>query len=140
MTPNEIDLVSIALIAVETNEPVDNVAARFGDDVVVDDIGMRSVPATVAADFFARRARAAERRKQLLAERFAAASKSPAPVGVPAVDGLSAIETMMAADDFQTPSEEFGMVRKPNFLADELAAGQRHLVEAQKAARRKGKE
>ena len=53
---DENQLVPLALIALEVGEPMELVAHRFGDAVVLDDIGMRAVPAAVAREFFAARA------------------------------------------------------------------------------------
>ncbi|HUG08481.1 MAG TPA: hypothetical protein VMP13_06260 [Acidimicrobiia bacterium] len=55
-TPIESDLVPLGLIAVETGESVDRIAHRFGEAVMLDDVGMRAVSASVAREFFAERA------------------------------------------------------------------------------------
>jgi hypothetical protein len=46
------ELVPLVLIAAEVGEPVELVVHRFGDDVQLDDVGMRVVSAAVARRFF----------------------------------------------------------------------------------------
>jgi hypothetical protein len=58
------------------------------------------------------------------AEKVAAADRTPVAVGVPAGEGLTAFETMVAAPDYQTIQDELGLP-KPNFLDEELAEGRR---------------
>ena len=55
-THDPIELVPVALIAVEVGERPDVIAHRFGDVLVLDDIGMRAVPVDAARRFFAERA------------------------------------------------------------------------------------
>jgi hypothetical protein len=56
------------------------------------------------------------------------AEREPIVVGVPAVEGLSAFESMIAAAGYTSVNAEFGRPR-PTFLDDERAAGQRQLAE-----------
>lgn len=53
----------------------------------------------------------------------AAAQKAPVPAGVPAVEGATAFESLIAAGGVVTPAQEFGRHPAPNFLDEELAAG-----------------
>ena len=53
---------------------------------------------------------------------------------MPAIDG-SPYEAMVAAGGVVLPSEEFGRPR-PNFLEEELAAGQRESAEQRRAVAR----
>jgi hypothetical protein len=84
-----------------------------------------------------------ERLARIAAEHAAraAAAVAPVPAGIPALEGGSPLQSIMANDPgYQTVAEEFGRP-KPNFLAEELEAGARQQaaaraeIEARKAAR-----
>jgi hypothetical protein len=64
------------------------------------------------------------------------ARKAAVPAsGVPAIEGMDAHESMMAAPDYTTVRQEFGR-EPPNFLEEELARGQREAAAKQAALRR----
>lgn len=108
MSKNEaevIDLVQLALIAIEVGETVDAIAHRLGEAVVLDDIGLRSIPVDVARQFFAQRAEQKAQMQQRHAESVRrlkeAEAKRPRFQGIPAPAGAplgSALEVMMAAE------------------------------------------
>jgi hypothetical protein len=75
------------------SEPLEDLAGRFGDDVALDDVGLRCVPVDVARRLLDERRTWWERfdeDRRRLAEQ---AKREPIVVGVPAVEGLSAVET-----------------------------------------------
>lgn len=55
-TPEPAGLVPLVLIAVEVDEPVEHVVDRFSDEIVLDDVGMRAIPAAAARQFLTERA------------------------------------------------------------------------------------
>ena len=66
-------------------------------------------------------------REARLAEEWAskaATREEPAPVGIPAVEGASALQSMMASPGYTSLHDELGRP-KPNFLDETLAEGQR---------------
>lgn len=126
------DLVPIALIALEIGGSVDRLVRRFGAEVVVDDVGMRAVPAETARRFFAERAEREARIAEANAQRPKASV--PVPAGVPAVEGAqTGFESLVAQPGYTTPAEEFGRPR-PNLLDEELAEGRRRTAEAKEKA------
>ena len=137
----ELDLVQLALIATEAGETVDRLAHRFGDDVVLDDIGMRAVPASAARGFFAERAEQkadmAARQKRRQAQ--LAARPRPAVVGVPAKDGLDPVAAMTSQDPaYTTPSQDFGPNRgnpRQEFMDEMLDDGRRAMAAMREKAR-----
>jgi hypothetical protein len=137
------ELVPLVLIALEVDEPVELVADRLGEAVQLDGVGMRAVPAEVVRQFLIERSEQAARMAEQ-SRRLQQAHK-PLPVGrgVPALsDDASPFESLMAGDPSHvSPAEEFGQRPKPNFLAEELEAGQRkQLAEQAEIAARKGKD
>lgn len=79
-----------------------------------------------------REARLAEDQRRLHEE--IAQKHRVVPIGLPGREDLSAFEVMMAADDYTTVRDELGNPR-PNFLEEELMAGQRAQAEAREKAR-----
>ena len=57
-----------------------------------------------------------------------AARRDPIPAGLPAVEGLSAFESLVAAGGVVTPTQEFGRP-KPNFVVEEIEAGRKQAAE-----------
>ena len=51
----EAELVPLALIALEVDEPIELVADRLGEAVQLNDVGMRAAPAEVARQFLVER-------------------------------------------------------------------------------------
>jgi hypothetical protein len=129
----EQELVSLVLIALEVDEPIELVADRLGDAIQLDDVGMRAVPAEVVRRFLSDRAEQEARQGAEHARRTAASVPVPAG-GVPALsDDASALESLMAADGSHlSPAEEFGRP-KPNFLEEAIEAGQRKQLAEQAA-------
>jgi hypothetical protein len=127
----EFELVPVVLIALELGEPVELVTDHLGDAVQLDDLGMRAVPASVAKEFLAGRAEQAARIEDQGRRLLEAQAPTPVAVGVKAVEGLDAHESLMSAPGYTTVKEEFGRP-SPTFLEDALAEGQR--AEAEKRA------
>jgi hypothetical protein len=65
-------------------------------------------------------------------------SSPPVLAGIPAREGLSAIETMMGQPSYTTPHAEFGRP-KPDFLVEELEKGARQQAAARAHAEAVGK-
>jgi hypothetical protein len=138
------ELVPLVLIAAEVGEPVELVAHRFGDDVQLDDVGMRVVSAAVARRFFTALAEQEARMQEQdrISQERASRDASLVGGGVPALsDDASPLESLLAGDrSYSSPAEEFGQWAKPNFLVEELEAGQRRqAAEREAIRRRKGK-
>jgi hypothetical protein len=132
---DENELVPLALIALEVDEPVELVADRLGDAVRLDDVGMRTIPAAVAREFLAGRAEQAARMEDQARRLQESLESLPVPAGLPAQEGLTPLESLMSADPaYSTPYDEFGGRERPNFLAEELEAGARRLAAAQAEA------
>lgn len=53
---------------------------------------------------------------------------------MPAVEGMSPFESMVAAGGVISPEQEFGGRPKPRFLQDELEAGARAIAEEKREA------
>lgn len=131
------------LIAAEVDEPVELVADRLGDAVQLDDIGMRAVPAAAAREFLAGRAEQAARMEDQFRRLQESLEPSPVARGVPAQEGSTPLESLMAADStYATPYDEFGGRPKPRFLQEELEAGARQqaAARAEAAARKAARE
>lgn len=129
----ETELVPLALIALEVDEPTELVADRLGEAVQLDDVGMRAVPAEVARRFLTERAEQTARMEEQ-SRRLQELEAPPVPAGIPAIEGATPMASVMAADPgYVRPSEEFGFA-KPNFLAEELEAGARQLAAARAEA------
>jgi hypothetical protein len=93
------DLIPLSSLSAEGLGPVDALARQLAGLVQRDDIGRRAIPRDVARDLLAARAAAEERQRmqrQRRAEERAKRRPRP-PRGVPAVDGMSAYESMLAA-------------------------------------------
>jgi hypothetical protein len=125
----ESDLIPLALVAAEVGETVDRMAYRFGDEVETDDVGMRSISASVARRFFTERAEQRARQEEQQRQRAGQKAQKPVVVGVPAVEGASAYESMLAATGLVTPDQEFGRREAPRFLEEALEAGARAVAE-----------
>ena len=103
---------------------------RFGDDVVLDDIGMRAVPASAVRGFFAERA---EQKRRLEAQRRRRqeemAERRPVLAGIPAKDGMDAVAAMTSQDSaYTTPQQDFGINRgnpRQELMDDLFAEGQK---------------
>jgi hypothetical protein len=143
----ELDLVQLALIAVEVGETVGALAHRFGDAVVTDDIGLRAVSAAEAREFFseraAHRARSEEAHRQRAAEIERKYPKVRV-VGVPAKEGATPFESLLAsADEYVTPAQEFGFGQggvATELLEAELAKGRRAAEERRRLIDERAKE
>jgi hypothetical protein len=92
-------VVTLAELAAEGLGTIDALARQLAGLVVLDDIGRRAVPREVARRLLEERAAAEERRREerrRRAEELARRQPRP-PRGVPAVEGMSAYESMLAA-------------------------------------------
>ena len=111
---------------------------EMGIRTVVDPAGRKAIPTIAARRLLA----ALRRRDELFAEDHArrsaeSAAKYPLPstAGVPAVEGMTPFESLVAAGVVTvTPEQEFGGREKPRFLQDALEAGARADAEAKREA------
>jgi len=109
-----------------------------GIDVMSDDLGRpsiaRSVVGAMVREHASQQKLQTERAALRAAEQAEAERLVPVPAGMPARDGLSAIETLMTSDDYQSPRDEFGNPRV-DWLADELEKGAAARAEEQALAK-----
>ena len=130
--------IPITHLALDIDEPIEGWLSFLAErrvQVFDDALGRPSVPRYVLRDLIGER----RERGAWLAEEAAAKAAmhdEPLPVGIPALEGATAYETMMSAIG-TSPAEEFGSRPRPNFLAEELEAGQRHAAAAREAVRRR---
>jgi hypothetical protein len=121
---------------------VDGIAK--GDAVLVhgqlsggsNDLGRASVPRRVLAELLAEREEEEARGAAQQAQQ-AAARRTPVAVGVPALDGASPYESMVAAGGVVTPSQEFGGGRTSvhqEVLDERLDEGRKHAADAEAEA------
>lgn len=66
--------------------------------------------------------------------------KRPVVVGVPAVEGATPYESMLAATGIVTPDQEFGGREPPRFLEEQLAASAREIAEKRRQTQQRNKE
>jgi hypothetical protein len=112
-----VELIPVSVIRLDFDEPTDGLdleLARRGVEVVLDDLGRRSIAKEAARMLLAEQAASEERRRQLEAQRGEAAAARP-PGGVPAVPGASAFESMIAGSPPDTPT------RRVSLLEDALS-------------------
>jgi hypothetical protein len=124
--------IPISHLALDVAEPIGGWLEFFAkrNVIVMDDhLGRPSIPRYVLGALIAEH----REREARLAERPPPES-TVVPAGVPALEGGSPYESMMAAGGV-SPAEEFGRPR-PNFLEEELAAGRRQAADRAEAGRR----
>jgi hypothetical protein len=126
--------VPVGHLALDVAEPIEGWLEFFrkrGVEVTDDHLGRPSVPRYVLGDLIdeqrEREARPAEHPRP---------ERVPVAAGLPAREGLSAHETMMAGAGYTTLHDELGRP-KPRFLEEQLAEGQRQAAEAAKRRKRK---
>ncbi len=119
-------LVPISHLSLDLDEPVvgwDQYLLAEGIDVQTDDCGRPSIARSVFGVMVREQASMqklwAEQAALRAAELAAAERRTPLSAGVPAIDGLSTMETVMAAPDYQSPRDEFGNPRV-NWIAEQL--------------------
>ena len=130
--------IPISHLSLDVSEPVVGWMEFFEEryiTVMDDSLGRPSVARHVLGDLIAEQ-RAREAR--LAEEAAKAATLEPVPVGIPALEGSTAYETMMSAAGAGTsPAEEFGRWAKPRFLEEALEEGQRRQAAEREAVRRR---
>jgi len=130
--------VPISYLALDLDEPVEgwlSLFAQRGIEVAEDHLGRPSVGRRVLSHLLDEQR---EREARLASERAetAAAARPDVGVGVPALEGATAYESLLAPDA-ETPAQEFGYVPPPNFLEEALEAGSRHQAAERDAVRRR---
>jgi hypothetical protein len=121
--------VPLAHLSLDVDEPVGGWTAYFDAKhiTVMDDaLGRPSVARHVLADLIYERK---ERERRVLEEAAQLASDNeglPVPAGVPAREGLDAFETMMSAETYVSPEDEFRGFPRPSFLDEEFARTRQH--------------
>ena len=121
--------IPLAHLALDVDPPLGGWQEFFreaGVAVSEDDLGRPSISRSVLGDLLAEDR---EREARLAAQRAEQAT-APVPAGVPAIEGLTAHESMASQPGFVTPRQEFGRRPPPNFLVEELEAGRRQEADA----------
>jgi hypothetical protein len=129
--------IPLSYLALDIDEPIEGWMAFFEkrNVAVMDDpVGRPSVARFVLTQLLDEQR---EREARMVAEAAERATRETAVVGagVPALEDGTAYESLLAPEAV-SPQEEYGRPR-PNFLVEELEAGQRHQVAEQEAARRR---
>jgi hypothetical protein len=119
-------LIPVSHLALDLDVPVrgwEMLLSEQGIDVQTDDCGRpaiaRSVFGAMVRDQASMQKLQAERAGLLAAGAAQIERRTPVPASVPAVEGLSAYESMVAASDYMSLADEFGPP-KPNWVAHEL--------------------
>ena len=133
--------VPVSHLALDVSEPLVGWEAFFaakGIEVASDHLGRPSVARYVLSDLLDEQR---EREARLTEEAANAATlNQPVPVvGIPAREGLSAHENMMAQDGYMSLRDEFERFPRPSFLDEEFARAREHQRAEQEVARRKEK-
>jgi hypothetical protein len=119
--------IPLSHLSLDVSEPLVGWEAYFEEryiTVMDDAIGRPSVSRHVLGDLIAEQ----REREARLAEEAAAkadALRQPVSVGVPALEGVGAFESLMAAGNV-SPQQEFGGRPRPRFLEEQLEEGSRH--------------
>jgi hypothetical protein len=130
-------LVPLSYLSLDLPEPLagwEEALTERGVGLVFDDIGRPSVERGVLGELIAEHREREVRALEDQRRRFERADLK-LPTGVPAIDG-SPYEALVAAGEVILPSEEFAGRPRPNFIAEELEAGQRESAERRRAAAR----
>ena len=133
--------IPVSALALEVDVPLNGWATLFDDlgiRVLSDPAGRKSILTIDARRLLGMLRRRdelfvedARRRTEKMAKKY------PVPVGpsIPAQEGLSPFETLAATVGVVSPQDEFGNGReRPDFLREELLAGQRDLDEKKQLA------
>jgi hypothetical protein len=127
--------VPLSYLSLDLDEPITGWLRFFeerGVMIMDDAVGRPSVARHVLADLLDEQ----REREARLAEEAPATLEQPVPVGIPALEGSTAYETMMSAAG-TSPVEEFGQWAKPRFLQEALEEGQRRQAAEREAVRRR---
>ena len=112
--------------------------------VLTDTAGRPAITNLAARKLFAafkRQDEIAAERSDLRVKKLAAKHPVPVGAGLPMVEGATPFESMVAAGGVVSPQAEFGSGReRPNFLREELAAGQRADDEKKRLATERAKQ
>lgn len=123
--------IPISYLALDLHAPFGGWEALFasrGVEVVTDDLGRPAIPRAALGELIAEReATKAAQRAESERQRKQAAQKKRVVVGVPAQEGMSAYESMVAATGLVTPEDEWGRA-KPRFLEEHIEAGAKDLA------------
>lgn len=129
--------IPLSYLSLDLDEPVTGWLPFFEEryiTVMDDSLGRPSVARHILADLLAehreREARLAERPQP---------EREPVAAGLPAQEGMSAAETMMAAPGYTSLRDEVERIPRPNFLDEEFARTREHQRAEQEVARRKEK-
>jgi hypothetical protein len=129
--------IPISHLSLDVSEPVLGWSAFFEEryiTVMDDSLGRPSVARHVLGDLIAEQ----REREARLAE-LPQPEREPVAAGIPALEGMSAAETMMAAPGFTSLRDEFERFPRPSFLDEEFARTREHQRAEQEVARRKEK-
>jgi hypothetical protein len=132
--------VPVSYLSLDLSEPVlgwERFLAERNIEIIEDVSGRPSIPRWALTKLLDEQREREARLAAEVAERAQkAARQTLIPAGVAAIEGGSAIESMMAGPGYTSLHDELGRPR-PNFLVEELEAGQRHQLEEEEAVRRR---
>ena len=129
--------VPVSHLALDVSEPLVGWEAFFEEryiTVMDDSLGRPSVSRHVLGDLIAEQ----REREARLAER-PQPEREPVAAGLPAQEGMSAAESMMASPGYMSARDEFERFPRPSFLDEEFARAREHQRAEQEVARRKEK-
>jgi len=143
-TCNTCRLIPVSHLGLDIGEPLGGFRSMFdrnGIEVVEDDIGRPSISRDDLGRLLTERR---EREAALVADAARRAAeleaKRPVLVGVPAREGATPYESMLAATGIVTPDQEFGRREPPRFLEEQLEAGAKALAEKRAQTREQNKQ
>ncbi len=99
--------------------------ANRGIEVVTDDLGRQAISRTDFAGLISERNEAQRRHVEECRRRALETQKKRVVVGVPAVEGATPYQSMLAHTGLVTPDQEFGGRQPPRFLEEQLASARR---------------
>lgn len=136
--------IPITHLTLETPVPIGGWLSYFAEHstaVLVDPAGRPAISTLAVRKILRERKRQAELTAESHERLFAELDRMrPRGGGVPAVEGMTPFESMVAAGGIITPEQEFGGRERPNWIRDELEAGARQRAEEKREAEAAAKE
>jgi hypothetical protein len=131
------ELIPLSHLALDLEEPLDGwgpVLAARGIELVEDDLGRAAIARADAR-------RLIEQRRAFAERQAAQAARAPAevgvPAGIPAQDGLSPFESLVAAPGWSSPKDEFGWGPGPSWREEFAESAKRKAeLDAERRERR----
>ena len=137
-------LVPVSHLSLDLHEPIGGWEMFLREqviDVQTDDLGRpaiaRSVFGALVREQASMQKLLAEQTALRVAEMAGAQRRTPMPAGVPAIEGMSAMETVMSGPDYRSPRDEFGNPRV-DWIAEQLEGDANRRAEEDRRRRRSG--